>query len=58
MPLVFDWDKRKARANLSKHGVNFEEAITVFNDPLGRILDDPDHSGEEAREILIGSSDQ
>lgn len=50
------WDRRKAAANRRKHGVNFEEAATVFNDPLARIFDDPFHSIEERREIIVGSS--
>ena len=56
MDLQFEWDASKAKANLKKHGVAFEEALTVFADPLGRIFDDPDHSSEERREIIIGFS--
>jgi len=56
MSLRFEWDPRKAAANLAKHGVSFEEAITVFADPLARIFDDEDHSIEEQREITIGHS--
>ncbi len=41
MVLRFEWDPDKAAANLDKHAVTFEEAITVFGDPLGRIVDDP-----------------
>jgi uncharacterized DUF497 family protein len=52
----FEWDPRKAAANLSKHGVAFAEALTVFADPLARIFDDEDHSAEEHREIIIGHS--
>ena len=40
MPLVFEWDLRKARANLRKHGVSFQEAALVFMDPLARIFAD------------------
>jgi len=50
----FEWDPKKAASNLSKHGVAFEEGLTVFKDPLGRIFDDEDHSLDEQREIIIG----
>ncbi len=56
MRLRFEWDKNKATHNLQKHGVSFDEASTVFRDPLGRIFDDEDHSQLEAREIIIGHS--
>jgi uncharacterized protein len=52
----FSWDPRKADSNLPKHGVAFDEAITVFNDPLALIFDDLKHSEEEHREIIIGYS--
>ena len=52
----FEWDARKAEANLKNHGVSFEEALTVFADPLGNIFDDFDHSTDERRELLIGHS--
>ncbi len=52
----FEWDRRKAVTNEAKHVMSFEEALTVFSDPLGRIFDDPDHSGTDAREIIIGHS--
>ena len=52
----FEWDAKKAEENLKTHGVAFEEALTVFADPLANIFDDPDHSGEERRELLIGHS--
>ena len=58
MSVRFEWDPEKAVANLTKHGVSFEEGLTVFSDPLGRIFDDEDHSMEEAREIIIGHSTQ
>lgn len=54
----FEWDPAKAAENLGKHDVAFEEAVTVFADPLARILDDPDHSLEEHREIIVGHSAQ
>ncbi|BDC50040.1 hypothetical protein F183_A23560 [Bryobacterales bacterium F-183] len=56
MPLGFEWDSRKATANSRKHGVSFEEAITVFNDPLAKIHDDVIHSADEPREIIVGRS--
>ncbi len=52
----FEWDPRKAAINVHKHHVNFDEALTVFNDPLARIHDDEDHSRDEQREIIIGHS--
>ncbi len=58
MNLKFEWDRKKAASNLSKHRVSFEEALTVFSDPLARIFDDEDHSAEEQREIIIGHSSQ
>lgn len=54
--ISFDWDPRKARANLNKQGVSFEEAITTFYDDHARIIDDPDHSEAEARFLLLGYS--
>lgn len=58
MSLQFEWDSKKARTNLAKHDVSFEEAMTVFADPLARIFDDDEHSGDERREIIIGHSVQ
>jgi uncharacterized DUF497 family protein len=52
----FEWDPRKAVSNLKKHGVSFAEALTVFSDPAAKIFDDPDHSSDERREIIIGYS--
>ena len=57
MSLRFELDVNKATANTAKHGVSFEEAATVFRDPLAFIFDDEDHSDEELREIIIGHSD-
>jgi uncharacterized protein len=54
----FEWDEQKAAANLSKHGVSFEEAKTVFGDPLYVDFYDPDHSFDEQRYIIIGESRQ
>lgn len=53
----FVWDTVKSIANLQKHRVSFEEAETVFNDPLAVTVDDRQHSEREAREIIIGHSD-
>ena len=53
---TFEWDPQKAVANLKGHGVAFEEAVTVFQDPLAKIHADPDHSAVEAREMLVGHS--
>ena len=52
MSFEFEWDDAKAKANLKKHGVPFAEALTAFVDPLARILDDPDHSETEARDVV------
>lgn len=54
--LRFDWDERKNKRNRTKHGVWFEEAQTVFEDPCGRLFQDPDHSEEEERFVLLGMS--
>lgn len=54
--MIFEWDAEKAKANLRKHGVSFEDAATVFLDPLALTFRDPYHSGGEEREITIGHS--
>jgi uncharacterized DUF497 family protein len=54
--LRFEWDDRKAAANLKKHGVSFEEARSVFHDERAKLIDDPDHSEDEDRFILLGLS--
>jgi len=56
MSLQFEWDRDKAASNLQKHKVSFDEASTVFDDPLALIFEDADHSQDERREILIGNS--
>jgi len=56
--LSFEWDSEKAARNLARHGVSFEEAETVFGDPLGRIVTDPRHSEHEERYVLLGLSRQ
>jgi hypothetical protein len=52
----FEWDPAKAARNLAKHGVSFDEASTVFGDPLAGTILDPQHSDEEPRFITIGLS--
>jgi len=52
----FEWDPAKAASNIRKHGVSFDEAVTVFRDPLAFIFDDVTHLDQEHREIIIGSS--
>lgn len=54
----FEWDRDKANRNHKKHGVTFDEAVTVFYDPLSATFDDPDHSVGERRLITIGFSAQ
>ncbi|MFH1146451.1 MAG: BrnT family toxin [Pseudomonadota bacterium] len=56
MPLIFEWDETKALANIQKHGVSFEEAATVFFDPLSLTIYDNQHSIGEDRFIDIGCS--
>ena len=52
----FEWDPQKAQSNKRKHGVNFEEAATVFLDPMAVTIYDPDHSGNEDRWVTLGIS--
>jgi uncharacterized DUF497 family protein len=54
--MEFEWDPEKAARNLVKHGVSFQEAATVFGDPLAISYDDPDHSEEEDRFLTFGHS--
>jgi hypothetical protein len=54
--LIFEWDSVKAAANLRKHKVSFEDAQTVFSDERARLIDDPDHSEDEERFLLLGLS--
>ena len=56
MSLEFEWDEDKAAVSKKKHRVTFEEAATVFNDPLAAIFDDEIPSAEEPREIIVGHS--
>jgi len=54
--MKFEWDPKKATANFKKHGVTFQEAATIFGDPLAITFDDPDHSMSENRYITFGLS--
>ena len=54
--LHFEWDARKAAANARKHGVSFDEAKSVFVDERAKLIDDPDHSEDEDRFVLLGLS--
>ena len=56
MALIFEWDDKKAETNLQKHGISFEEASTAFGDDLSITIEDPLHSQNENRYILIGQS--
>lgn len=56
--MKFEWDENKAARNLSKHGVSFEEAQTVFDDPLYVDFYDPDHSEDEERYLIVGESNR
>lgn len=56
--MQFEWDPDKDRENQAKHGVSFDEASTVFGDPLAITIDDPDHSLEEHRLLTTGNSNR
>jgi len=56
MEFLFEWYEEKARDNLRKHKVSFEEGATIFNDPFVASMPDPDHSDKEQRYIAIGHS--
>ncbi|MCI5143168.1 MAG: BrnT family toxin [Candidatus Electrothrix sp. ATG1] len=58
MKLNFEWDEKKAKSNRKKHGVDFNEATTVFLNPFSITIPDHDHSAEEQRYIDIGSSEK
>lgn len=53
----FEWDTKKADINAKKHGVSFQEAATVFGDPLALTFSDPDHSENEYRFLTFGMSE-
>ncbi len=54
--MEFDWDTKKAESNYGKHNISFQEAASVFGDPLAITYDDPDHSTSEYRSITFGLS--
>jgi uncharacterized protein len=54
--IQFEWDPKKAQANLRKHKVSFEDAQSVFSDERALLIDDPDHSEDEDRFVLLGLS--
>jgi len=56
--LIFEWDPQKAKSNLKKHGVSFEEASTAFQDTFSLTIDDPLHSMDGERVVLIGMSNK
>jgi uncharacterized protein len=56
MALRFEWDANKAKANLAKHGISFEEASTAFRDPRSLTVPDPVHSAVENRFVIVGAS--
>lgn len=58
MSYIFERDLEKAKVNAQKHGVSFDEATTVFGDPLALLMPDPDHSLNEERYVLLGMSSQ
>ena len=55
--LHFEWDDEKAAANVRKHGISFEEAKSVFRDERAKLINDPDHSEDEDRFVLLGLSE-
>ncbi len=58
MGLLFEWDPKKALLNLKRHGISFDEASTAFRDPLSQTIEDPLHSENEERFVLIGRTIQ
>jgi uncharacterized protein len=58
MQIGFEWDEKKAKSNIRKHRISFEEAVTVFDDPISLTMDDPDHSEDEPRFVTIGYSER
>jgi uncharacterized DUF497 family protein len=56
--VIYEWDPKKAADNLKSHKVSFDEAVTVFTDPMALTFDDPDHSLDERRYITIGTSNK
>ena len=58
MPIKFDWDPNKARRNLRKHRIDFDEASTIFADTLSITIPDPDHSDDQERWVTVGLSNR
>ena len=58
MSIKFEWDPGKARRNLRRHGIDFNEASTVFADTLSITIPDPDHSEDEERYVTMGLSNR
>jgi uncharacterized protein len=56
--MKFEWDEEKATRNFAKHGVSFDESVSIFNDPLYIDFFDPEHSAAEHRYIRVGCSEQ
>ena len=56
--MKFEWDRDKEKGNIKKHAISFDEAVTVFYDPLSATFADPDHSIEEDRFVTVGYSSQ
>ena len=56
--MEFEWDREKAAQNQEKHEISFDEAVTIFHDPLAATFDDPDHSTGERRFVTVGYSSQ
>ena len=54
--MQFEWDHVKAAGNIRKHGIDFDEAQTVFTDDLARVMHDPDRSDDEGRMLILGIS--
>ncbi len=54
--IAYEWDYRKASANIRKHGVSFPEATSVFGDPMSVTIPDPDHGWDEERFLILGMS--
>ena len=55
--ISFEWDQEKNKSNIKKHGISFEEAVTVFADESAILFDDPEHSESEERFLLLGMSE-
>ena len=56
--MIFEWDETKNQINKNKHGISFEQVKSVFEDDLAILFDDPDHSIDEERFLIIGMSNE